>query len=182
MGIDFAEDNMIKTKRLELVKFDTKYAEDLFEVWSDFEVIKYTYMPLMKSTEECADMIKIQIERTNQFFTDRFVILLNGKAIGMAGCASMDSENSNFGLYYQFGRKYWGNGYASECVDAIINYVFKHYPQATIKADAVSLNPASLSVLRKVGFGETDISEKGFNRNGLNLDLVNFEMKKQGQR
>ena len=69
---------MIKTKRLELVKFDLKYAADLFQVWSDFEVIKYTYMPLMSSVEECAEMIKIQIERTNKFFRDRFVILLNG--------------------------------------------------------------------------------------------------------
>ena len=106
---------MIKTKRLELVKFDLKYAADLFQVWSDFEVIKYTYMPLMNSIEECEEMIKIQMERTNPFFTDRFVILLDGKAIGIAGCASMDNENSTFGLYYQFGKKYWGNGYASEC-------------------------------------------------------------------
>ena len=67
---------MIKTKRLELVKFDLKYAADLFQVWSDFEVIKYTYMPLMNSIEECAEMIKIQMERTNPIFTDRFVILL----------------------------------------------------------------------------------------------------------
>lgn len=95
---------MITTKRLELVEFDIKYAPDLCEIWCDFEVIKYTYMPLIKSIEECTEMIKIQIERTNNFFTDRFVILLNGKAIGMAGCASMDSENSNFGLYYQFGK------------------------------------------------------------------------------
>ena len=133
---------MIKTKRLELVKFDLKYAADLFQVWSDFEV------------------------------------LLDGKAIGMAGCASMDSENSTFGLYYQFGKKYWGNGYVSECANAIIRYVFEHDPQATIKADAVSINPASLSVLRKVGFEELDISENGFNRNDLKLDLVNFEMTK----
>ena len=31
---------MIKTKRLELVRFDRKYAKDLFELWSDYEVIK----------------------------------------------------------------------------------------------------------------------------------------------
>ena len=170
---------MIKTKRLELVKFDLKYAADLFQVWSDFEVIKYTYMPLMNSIEECEEMIKIQMERTNPNFTDRFVILLDRKAIGMAGCASMDSENSTFGLYYQFGKKNWGNGYASECAKSIIHYVFEHYPQATIKANAVSLNPASLSVLRKVGFEELDISENGFNRNDLKLDLVNFEMTKK---
>ena len=42
------------------------------------------------------------------------------------------------------------------------------------------LNPVRLSVLRKVGFEELDISENGFNRNDLNLDLVNFEMTKKG--
>ena len=109
---------MIKTNRLELLKFDLKYAADLFQVWSDFEVIKYTYMPLMNSIEECAK--------------------------------------------------------------AMIHYVFEHYPQATIKADTVSINHASLSVLRKVGFEELDISENGFNRNDLNLDLVNFELTKKG--
>ena len=48
-----------------------------------------------------------------------------------------------------------------------------------MQANAVSLNPASLSVLRKVGFEELDISENGFNRNDLKLDLVNFEMTKK---
>ena len=42
------------------------------------------------------------------------------------------------------------------------------------------LNPIRLSVLRKVGFEELDISENGFNWNDLNLDLVNFEMTKKG--
>ena len=42
------------------------------------------------------------------------------------------------------------------------------------------LNPVRLSVLRKVGFEELDISENGFNWNDLNLDLVNFEMTKKG--
>ena len=40
---------MIKTDRLELVEFDTKYAESLQELWSDFEVIKYTYNLFIKN-------------------------------------------------------------------------------------------------------------------------------------
>ena len=167
---------MIKSERLALVEFDVKYANDLYDVWSDFEVIKYTYMPLMKSVAECSAMIERQISRTDKVFTDRFVILLNNKAIGIAGCAVMDKENCTFGLYYQFGQQYWGHGYASECANAIVKYVFHHYPEATIKADAVSINTASLSVLRKAGFKQIDISKNGFTNNGFNLDLVNFEI------
>ncbi|HPF54437.1 MAG TPA: GNAT family N-acetyltransferase [Eubacteriales bacterium] len=167
---------MIKTKRLRLVPFDIGYAEDLYELWSDFEVVRYTYTPLMKSIDECAAMIRTQIDRTDKTFTDRFVILLNDKAIGMVGCVVMNTEKSLFGLYYQLKRRYWGNGYASECARAVIEYVFEGYPEATIIADAVSANNASLSVLKKVGFTEIHTTKNGFLRNGLALDLVDFTM------
>lgn len=173
---------MLKTKRLELVEFNLKYAAELYELWSDFEVIKYTYMPLMKSVDECSDMISIQIGRTNKDFTDRFIILSGEKAIGIAGCAVMNEITSDsvrkpaFGLYYQLSKRYWGNGYASECAKAIVGYVFEHYPNAVIKADAVSVNAASLAVLRKIGFKETGVIQNGFTRNGFMLDLIDFEL------
>jgi ribosomal-protein-alanine N-acetyltransferase len=97
---------MIKTERLELVGFDVKYANDLFELWSDFEVIKYTFTPLITSMDDCKSLIEHQISRTNKNFTDRFVIILNNKAIGIIGCICMDKENLTFGLYYQISRKY----------------------------------------------------------------------------
>ncbi len=61
---------MIKTKRLELVGFDVKYTNDLLELWSDFEVIKYTYTPLISTFDDCINYIKHQIDRTDKNFTD----------------------------------------------------------------------------------------------------------------
>lgn len=75
---------MIKTKRLELVGFDVKYANDLLEHWSDYEIIKYTYTPLISTFDDCINYIKHQIDRTDKNFTDRFVIVLDNKAIGIA--------------------------------------------------------------------------------------------------
>jgi ribosomal-protein-alanine N-acetyltransferase len=165
---------MIKTERLELVGFDVKYANDLFELWSDFEVIKYTFTPLITSINECKNLIEHQISRTNKNFTDRFVIILNNKAIGIIGCICMDKENLTFGLYYQISRKYWGYGYASEAARAIVRYVLNEYPTATIKAEAVSVNLASIAVLKKIGLRQTHIDEKGFKRNNFELDLIHF--------
>jgi len=105
---------MLKTKRLELVAFDVKYAKDLFELWSDFEVIKYTFTPLMHTIDECIKYIEFQINRTHKEFTDRFVILLNNKAIGMAGCICMDKEKNVYGLYYQISREHWGCSYSMD--------------------------------------------------------------------
>lgn len=165
---------MLKTDRLELVGFDVKYADDLFELWSDFEVIKYTFTPLITSIDDCKSLIEHQINRTNKNFTDRFVIILNNKAIGIVGCVCMDKENLTFGLYYQISRKYWGCGYASEAAGAIIKYVLNEYPTATIKAEAVSVNKPSIAVLKKIGLRQTHIEEKGFKRNNFELDLVHF--------
>ncbi|PNT92035.1 GNAT family N-acetyltransferase [Clostridium thermosuccinogenes] len=165
---------MLKTRRLELVGFDVKYADDLYELWSDFEVIKYTYTPLITTIDDCKRLIEHQIKRTNKNFTDRFVITLNNKAIGIVGCVCMDKENLTFGLYYQISRMYWGCGYASEAAGAIVRYVLNEYPTATIRAEAVSVNPASIAVLKKIGLRQTHIEEKGFKRNNFELDLIHF--------
>lgn len=165
---------MIKTKRLELTEFDIRYAEDLLKVWNDFEVIRYTYTPLLTTIDESIKYIRHRISKTNKDFTDSFIILLNGKAIGMAGCALMDKDKLVFGLYYQLSRKYWGFGYASEAAEALLQYVLHTYPDATVTADVVSLNPSSMAVLEKIGLKRTGIEKKGFRRNGFELDLVNF--------
>lgn len=165
---------MLKTERLKLVSFDLKYANDLFELWSDFDVIKYTFTPLITTIDGCKNFIKRQINRTDKNFTDRFVIMLNNKAIGMVGCICMDKENLVFGIYYQISRKYWGCGYASEAASAIVQYVIKEYPIATIKAEVVSVNPASVSVLKKLGLKQTHVEEKGFKRKNVKLDLIHF--------
>lgn len=165
---------MLKTKRLELVGFDVKYANDFFQLWSDFDVIKYTFTPLLTSIDECINLIEHQINRTNKDFIDRFVILLNNKAIGMVGCICMDKGNLVYGLYYQISRVYWGCGYASEAASAIMHYVLNEYPNAIIKAEAVSENPASAAVLMKIGLKQTHIEENGFKRNNFELDLIHY--------
>jgi ribosomal-protein-alanine N-acetyltransferase len=165
---------MLKTERLELVGFDLKYVNDLLELWSDFDVIKYTFTPLITTVDDCRNLIEHQINRTDKNFTDRFVIMLNNKAIGIVGCICMDKENLVFGIYYQISRMYWGCGYASEAASAIVHYVIKEYPTATIKAEAVSVNPASIAILKKLGLKQTHIEEKGFKRNSFELDLVHF--------
>ncbi len=165
---------MLKTKRLELVGFDGKYAKDLYELWGDFEVIKFTYIPLLTTIDECIDLIKHQVKRTDIDFMDRFVILLNNRAIGTAGCICKDKVNSIFGLYYQISRVNWGCGYATEAASAIMQYVLNKYPKAIFQAEAVSQNVASTAVLMKFGFKQTHIEKNGFSRNNYELDLIHY--------
>jgi len=170
---------MIRTERLTLVPIDIKYSKDLFELWSDNEVIKYTYSTLLNTQEECIERIKLRINKYTEWnYPNNLVVLLGEKAIGIAGFPIKNHDNFEFGFYYQFIKDYWGNGYATETAMALLEYIFKNYPNATIYADAVSINRASLDVLKKIGFHQTHIEEKGFKSNGTELDLIHFKLVK----
>lgn len=137
---------MIKTDRLELVEFNIKYAQSLYELWSDFEVIKYTYNPLIKSVEECIERINVFIGYTDKELMNNFIILLDGKAIGIVGSPIIDREKEQFGLYYQCARKWWGNGYVSEAVTAFMEHITSQSPNAKFYAEVVSKNQASINI------------------------------------
>lgn len=166
--------DIIKTERLQLVEYDIRYASDLLELWSDYEVIKYTYMPLLNSIEECKCMIERFINNADKKFTNKFVILLSNKAIGIIGSPIINMENENFGLYYQLARAYWGKGYIGEAAEAFIQYLKNIFPNVIISADAVSINPASLAILKRLGFKQTHIEKGAFTHNNYVLDLVKF--------
>ncbi len=165
---------MIKTKRLELVRFDRKYAKDLFELWGDYEVIKYTYMPQLKSIDECSEKIEMFINYTDDEIVNNFIILSDGKAIGIIGSPIIDKDKAVFGLYYQLMRKYWSKGYISEAVEAFRNYILSKFPNAEFHAEVVCENSASEAILRKMGFVEVGVEKIGFTLNGFTLDITKF--------
>ena len=68
---------MLKAGQLDLVAFDIKYAEDLLELWSDFEVIKYTYNPQIQSLDECIERIKVFISYTDKEIMNNFIIFFS---------------------------------------------------------------------------------------------------------
>lgn len=163
---------MNRTERLELVEFDEKYATDLYELWSDFEVIKYTYMPQLHSTKQCVEKINLFIENTDKDVQNNFIILKDNRAIGIIGSPIMDKAHAEFGLYYQMVRKYWGNGYISEALLAFKKHIINQFPDAKFNAEVVSGNGASIAILKKAGFVEEAVEKDGFTLNGFKLDLI----------
>lgn len=167
---------MIESKRLKLAPIGEEHATDLYKLWSDFEVIKYTYMPLVKSHEECADIIRMFIERNQKSEAPQnFAILYNDTAIGICGFPIVESEKGAYGFYYQLCRDFWGTGLGFEAAEALLEHITRNTSAACVYADAVSVNPASLSILTRLGFQQTHIQPKEFTRNHLVLDLIHFK-------
>jgi RimJ/RimL family protein N-acetyltransferase len=83
-----------------------------------------------------------------------FVILLSDALIGACG---IDPREDGLELGYWLGVRYWGHGYATEAVRAVIDYAFGDLEQETLQAGARVTNPASRRVLEKCAFQWTGV-------------------------
>jgi len=80
-----------------------------------------------------------------------FVITLrNGGVIGACGLMTPADDSTEIG--YWLGAKYWGKGYATEAVRAVIDHAFTDLDCEALQSAARVTNPASRRVLEKCGF------------------------------
>jgi RimJ/RimL family protein N-acetyltransferase len=83
-----------------------------------------------------------------------FAIELDGALIGMSG---LDPRTDGAELGYWLGVPFWGCGYATEAVRAVIDYAFSELGHEVLHSGARVSNPASRRVLEKCGFQWTGV-------------------------
>ena len=83
-----------------------------------------------------------------------FLITLNKKIIGACGIGPAEPAPE---VGYWLGVPYWGKGYATEALHAVIDYAFTDLAHESLQAGARVTNPASRRVLEKCGFQWTGV-------------------------
>ena len=83
-----------------------------------------------------------------------FVIMLDGEPIGVG---SVEPRESGPEIGYWLGVPYWGRGYATEAVRALIDHAFSELGHDVLVSGARVSNPASRRVLEKCGFQWTGV-------------------------
>jgi RimJ/RimL family protein N-acetyltransferase len=84
-----------------------------------------------------------------------FLITLRGDTvIGACGITTLDEQAE---LGYWLGVPYWGKGYATEALHAVIDYAFTDLAHEALQAGSRVTNPASRRVLEKCGFQWTGV-------------------------
>ena len=83
-----------------------------------------------------------------------FVITREGELIG---CCGVDLRDDGPEIGYWLGLPYWGCGYATEAVRALIDHAFDDLQHGTLQAGARVSNPVSRRVLEKCGFQWTGV-------------------------
>jgi RimJ/RimL family protein N-acetyltransferase len=83
-----------------------------------------------------------------------FVVTLDGAPIGIC---SVDLREDGPEIGYWLGVAYWGRGFATEAVRALIDHAFGDLDHETLISGARVNNPASRRVLEKCGFQWTGV-------------------------
>jgi len=84
-----------------------------------------------------------------------FLVTLRDKTVIGACGVRLQDETPELG--YWLGVPYWGNGYATEALHAVIDYAFTDLSHKALQAGARVTNPASRRVLEKCGFQWTGV-------------------------
>ena len=96
------------------------------------------------------------------------------RIVGVIGLRP-DGATRRATLGYWIGRKYWGQGIAGEAVGRLARWALANLDLDHLIATVLPDNPASIAVLRRIGFRETGRATNKFLARGGELDVLRFE-------
>lgn len=156
-------------EELTYTPLDDSHANGLLSIWSDVDVIRFTNIKESCTLEEVKDKIRVLKD------FDVFVVSNANGLIGIVGCPCIDKAKSRYGLFYQFCKSSWGQGYATAATKWLLRYMREKYGDITFFADVVVDNIASEKILKRFGFKFIS-QEDAFERNGIKMKIHNYRL------
>lgn len=186
------ENIRIETERLIIRAYTIEDATGLYETINDNEVLKYipeepiSIEQAKKAIRWLMSNYKISV---NADFKYSFPIIIkdNGEYIGWCGIGYLDYDKSKTEIYYTLKSEYWGKGYATEAMKAIVDFTFNEFKMEKLVAVVKPENIGSIKVIEKLGFSYKCIvkdvpSEFKFYEGGFFYLLKKDEYMKQSER
>jgi RimJ/RimL family protein N-acetyltransferase len=103
------------------------------------------------------------------------ITLANGSVIG--GCG-FDMRDGAAEVGYWLGARYWGKGYATEAVRALIDHAFTNTDHKALQSSVRVTNPASRRVLEKCGFQWTGVGLCRIRALGSSVPVDRFQLER----
>ena len=172
---------MITTERLILRPFQPENEKDLLDF---FEYRKGEEIPAYQGSKKINT-----IEEAKELIFDEYITIKGEKIvfaaehkeleciIGMASL-TLNNENDEVIVGYEFGVDYWGFGYATETLKALIDYSFNVLQANRIEGRHFDNNEASGRVMEKCGMKLEGISRQKVKMGSLYRDIYKYAILK----
>jgi RimJ/RimL family protein N-acetyltransferase len=139
---------ILRTERLLLRPARLDDVPAFHAIMSDKRAMRYWSTPPHATLDETRLWVASMAEDDPAVRED-FVIELDGRAIGKAGCYRLPE------IGYILHPDHWGKGYAREAMEAVIGHIFATRDVEKLVADVDPRNEASIGLMLRLGFAET---------------------------
>ncbi|MEK5038348.1 GNAT family N-acetyltransferase [Sporosarcina sp. FSL K6-3457] len=145
---------IIETERLILRQVTTEDATDMFAYLSDQDVVEPMGLDPFETVKDVWDEIGWYTSIYEEGTGIRWGITLkdSGKVIGSCGFLNRIPKHYRAEVGYEVSKDYWGQGIASEALEAVVKYGYHHLQLERIEALIEPANVASQKLVEKQGF------------------------------
>jgi ribosomal-protein-alanine N-acetyltransferase len=143
---------MLETERLLLRKFTLEDLDELIELRSDDEVIKYLGGRRLQNPDAIARRLQFYIDCYSKFGFGMSAMIWKetNEMIGWSGLQPLD-DTPEIEVGYGMIKRFWGKSIGYECATAWLSYGFEKASLERIVAVASPENTASWRIMEKCG-------------------------------
>jgi len=99
--------------------------------------------------------------------------------IGIIELLSFDEISDSCSFAYMLCPEYWGKGYGTEALKAVLEFAFMKLEVSQVIVDHFITNPASGAVMRKAGMTYQGILSEKYEKQGKKLDAAQYALTKE---
>ena len=144
------------TNRLLLREIKISDAEEIYSCWmQDREVSRYMWWKASSNIEETRSFVNFELEQIKNEKWYRWIIELKetGRIIGTCMIFfNEEDKEKHWDISYNLGREFWGNGYVTEAMKAVMNFGESILGIRECVTYYAKVNTNSAKVLHKLGF------------------------------
>lgn len=157
----------LETTRLQLRKMTTADATEVFENWANSEVVvKYLTWSPHSTIEVTKDYLAFEEENRSEGWG--IVLKETSQLIGNIAVVEDKPKIKTKTMGYVLGENFWHQGYMSETLIKVIDFLFETTDVNRIEAEHDVSNPGSGRVMEKSGMVFEGVLRKaGFNNQGI---------------
>ena len=132
----------------------------LLPLIGDFEVARnLSRVPYPYTQVHAEEFVQLAAQQRQQGSDYHFMITLKSDGTLLGGCGLHGNEDAiEFG--YWLGKRFWGNGFATEAARALVDFAFRTLNAACLVAGWFHDNPASGRVLDKLGCTPSGVEQR----------------------
>lgn len=147
--------DVLSTPRLVLRPFVPEDGAEMFRVWaSDPQVTRFLRWTPHKDEAESLALAR-QWAADRQAHQWAIVRGCDGQLMGSIGVVPAEDDPALWEPGYCLGRDFWGKGYMTEALDAVVRHLFADHGVDRLGCCHAAANPASGRVMEKIGFHYT---------------------------